>query len=88
MRQVPSDGDYVVGLNQTLRLLSYDAVKCVYLAYDADERFQNTVVSAVKKSSCAELDKRFSSSELAKKYGIEVPVGVVAVCSGKWNKVK
>jgi ribosomal protein L7Ae-like RNA K-turn-binding protein len=73
-----SDGrSWVIGVNQSLKLIRSGKAKRVILAKDADAIFVVKVKSAVKKAGDIEVDTRYTSHQLAEKAGVDVPTAII-----------
>jgi len=75
-----SDGDgrsWVVGVNESLKLIRSGKAKKVILARDADTSFSSKIINEVKKAGEIRVDTRYTSKQLAKKAGIAVPTAII-----------
>lgn len=76
-----SDGSegrsWVIGVNQSLKLIRSGKAKKVILAKDADVMFASKVMHEIKRAGVAEVDTRFTSRQLAEKAGVDVPTAII-----------
>lgn len=73
-----SDGrSWVIGVNQSLKLIRSGKAKKVILAKDADLMFATKVKEEIKKAGNIEVDSRYTSHQLAEKAGVEVPTAII-----------
>ncbi len=67
----------VAGYNQFVKLVRRGKATKVYLANDADRFFAESIRAELVGRAEVELDTSFSSDELAKKAGVDVPTAVI-----------
>lgn len=75
-----SDGDgrsWVIGVNQSLKLIRLGKAKKVILAKDADVLFTSKVMNEVKRAGKIDIDTSFTSQQLAEKAGVDVPTAII-----------
>jgi len=73
-----SDGrSWVVGRNQSLRIIRAGKAKRVILAKDAEPSFTAKILSEARKAGVVEIDTSYTSKQLAEKAGIAVPTAVI-----------
>lgn len=73
-----SDGrSWVIGVNQSLKLIRTGKAKRVILAKDADVMFSSKVKNEVKKAGDIEIDTRYTSHQLAERAGVAVPTAII-----------
>jgi len=68
---------WVIGVNQSLKLIRSGKAKRVILAKDADVIFASRVKNEVKKAGDIEVDTRYTSHQLAEKAGVDVPTAII-----------
>lgn len=79
MSDDPTGVRYVAGYNQFLKLVRRGRAKKVFLANDADMSFDKSARGELAGNPEIELDMSYTSAELAKMFGIEVPTAIVTV---------
>ncbi len=73
-----SDGrSWVIGINQSLKLIRSGKAKRVILAKDADTAFSTRVMYELKKAGVLDIDNRYTSRQLAEKAGVDVPTAII-----------
>lgn len=73
-----SDGrSWVVGKNQSLRIIRSGKAKKVILAKDAEASFTAKILNEIKKAGVVEIDTSYTSKQLAEKAGIDVPTAII-----------
>ncbi|HBR32581.1 MAG TPA: hypothetical protein DD733_10930 [Clostridiales bacterium] len=77
MSDSPDGRSWVIGVNQSLKLIRSGKAKRVILAKDADIMFASRVKNEIKKVGNIEIDTRFTSLQLAEKAGVEVPTAII-----------
>lgn len=67
---------FAVGYNRSLKLIRAKRARKILLACDADAGFRDAVLKEARGAG-AEVDESFDALTLAKRFGIEVPCGIV-----------
>lgn len=68
---------YAVGFNRFMKLIKTKRVYKIYLADDADGEFVRRVLSMIHSPDVA-VDSSMSAAQIAERFGIEVPTGIVS----------
>jgi ribosomal protein L7Ae-like RNA K-turn-binding protein len=68
---------WVVGANQSLRIIRSGKAKRVILAKDAEASFASKILSEIKKVGVVEIDTSYTSKQLAEKAGVDVPTAII-----------
>ncbi|PKM61601.1 MAG: hypothetical protein CVU97_06965 [Firmicutes bacterium HGW-Firmicutes-21] len=77
MSEGPEERSWVIGVNQSLKLIRSGKAKRVILAKDVDVMFATKVMNEVKRAGVIEIDTRFTSHQLAEKAGVDVPTAII-----------
>jgi ribosomal protein L7Ae-like RNA K-turn-binding protein len=68
---------WVVGRNQSLRVIRSGKAKRVILAKDAEASFMAKMLNEIKKAGAVEIDTSYTSKQLAEKAGVDVPTAII-----------